>query len=242
MKLELAKTEGRNVNMSNVLIRMAQGLTLPEKRVVSVCMAQLDSVKLDNTGRYKFRLSAHDYAEQFGITPETAYEQLKEVGDKLLRRIAEEVRQTAKGRNVRRWQWVSFAEYQDGEGWIKLTFNHEMTPHLFMLRKEFTSYRLEQASALRSIYSWRLFELLMQFKSTGLLRMDIEEFCHAMEAPTTAQKNFGELRRRIIEPAVKELIQKNSLLLEWEPKKAGRRVTGLEFRFKVNPQMGLELV
>ena len=52
----------------------------------------------------------------------------------------------------------------------------------------------------------------------------------------TARKNFGELRRRIIEPAVKELIAKNNLLIEWTPTKAGRRVTGLEFKFKPNPQ------
>lgn len=240
MKLELAKVNDKgSVNMSNILIRMAQGLTLPEKRVISMCMATLDSVKLDNTGRYKFRLSAQDYGAQFGITDETAYEQLKEVGNKLLHRIAEEVRMTPKGRNFRRWQWVSFAEYQDGEGWIKLTFNHEMTPHLFMLRKEFTSYKLQQTSALRSIYSWRLFELLMQFKNTGLLRINIDEFVHAVEAPETARKNFGELRRRIIEPGVKELMGKNNMLIEWEPKKAGRRVTSLEFKFKFNPQGSL---
>ena len=236
MKLQLAKSDGLNVNMSNVLVRMAQGLKLSEKRVVAMCMAQLDSVKIDSTGRYKFRLNAQDYAEEFKITQEAAYIQLKESGNRLLHRIAQQVVETPKGRNIRRFQWVSFAEYQDGEGWIKLTFNHEMTPHLFMLRKEFTSYKLEQASALRSIYSWRLFELLMQFKSTGLLRIDIDEFCHAMEATESARKNFGELRRRIIEPAVKELIAKNSLLIEWTPRKAGRRVTGLEFKFKPNPQ------
>jgi plasmid replication initiation protein len=241
MKVQLAKINENDlhVNMSNQLIKMAQGLTLPEKRVISLCMAKLDSVRLDNTGRYKFRISAKEFGEQFGITDEAAYMQLKEVGDKLLHRIAQEIRQTPKGRNVKKWQWVSFAEYQDGEGWMKLIFNHEMTPHLFMLRKEFTSYKLKQASALRSVYSWRLFELLMQFKSTGLLRMDIEEFCHAMDAPATAQKNFGELRRRIIEPAVKELITKNNLLLAWEQKKAGRKVIGLEFRFKENPQQSL---
>jgi len=239
MKVQLAKNDGLHVNMSNVLVRMAQGLRLSEKRVVAMCMAQLDSVKLDNTGRYKFRLNAQDYAEQFKITPDAAYLQLKEAGNQLLHRIAQQVVDTKKGRNIKRWQWVSFAEYQDGEGWIKLTFNHEMTPHFFLLRKEFTTYKLEQASALRSIYSWRLFELLMQFKSTGLLRMNIDEFCHAMDATETARNNFGELRRRIIEPAVKELISKNNLLIDWVPTKAGRRVSGLEFRFKPNPQTDL---
>lgn len=241
MDLKFAKRNDENlhVNMSNQLVRMAQGLTLPEKRLVSLCMAKLDSVRLDNTGRYTFRISAKEFGQQFGITDEAAYMQLKEVGDKLLHRIAQQITETPRGRNIKKWQWVSFAEYQDGEGWIKLTFNHMMTPHLFLLRKEFTSYKLAQASALRSIYSWRLFELLMQFKSTGLVRIDVEAFAHAMEAPETARKNFGQLRLRVIEPAVKELTTKNNLLIEWDPTKAGRKVTGLEFRFKINPQQSL---
>lgn len=241
MDLKLAKKTDDNlhVNMSNQLIRMAQGLTLPEKRLVSLCMAKLDSVRLDTTGRYTFRISAKEFGQQFGITDEAAYMQLKEVGDKLLHRIAQQITETPKGKNIKKWQWVSFAEYQDGEGWIKLTFNHMMTPHLFLLRKEFTSYKLAQASALRSVYSWRLFELLMQFKSTGLLRVDIETFAHSMDAPASYRSNFKEMRTRIIEPAVKELILKNGLLIEWEPTKSGRKVTGLEYRFRMNPQHSL---
>lgn len=227
-----------HINMSNQLIRTAQGLTLQEKRVVSLCMAKLDSVKLDN-GRYKFRISAQDYGSTFGITDQAAYVQLKEVGRKLMHRVAQHIEVGRRGKIIKRWVWVTNTEYHEGEGYISLTFNHEMTPHLFMLRKEFTSYQLKHAVALRSIYSWRLLELLMQFKSTGFLRIDIEKFCYSMEAPETARANFGQLRLRIIEPAVKELITKNNLLLEWEPKKAGRKVTGLEFRFKENPQQSL---
>ena len=53
------------------------------------------------------------------------------------------------------------------------------------------------------------------------------------------RKNFKELRTRIIEPAVKELRQKDNWLIEWEPIKAGRRVSALSFRFARNPQQSL---
>lgn len=221
------------VNMSNQLVRMAHGLTLPEKRVVAMCLARLDSTNQDHRGRYSFELRAKDFADQFDLAVQVAYQQLQEVGDKLLHRIAQEVRQGPKGKPIKRkWQWVSLAEYCDGEGFIRLTFNSEMTPHLVMLKREFTSYRLSQASALRSLYSWRLFELLMQFKRTGLLRITVDDFCHAVEAPATAQANFGELRRRIIEPAVAELTAKNGLAIEWSATKTSRKVTGLTFKFQ----------
>jgi plasmid replication initiation protein len=246
MDISLAKVpEGTvaselHVNMSNDLVRAAHGLSLPEKRVISLCMAKLDSVRLDN-GRYKFRLSAVEFAKEFDLDTSTAYDQLKAVGDHLMRRVARSIIKLPKGKTKeQKWVWVSGVTYHNGEGWVELGFSHEMTPHLFLLRKEFTSYKLKHAVALRSVYSWRLLELLMQYKSTGLLRISVEDFCHAIEAPPSCVKDFGQLRRRVIEPAVSELMSKDSLLIEWtQTKNGGRKVSGLEFKFSPNPQNSL---
>lgn len=247
MKLAQAKIDHdaplreQSVNMSNSLIRAAHGISLAEKRVISACLAKMDSVRMDH-GRYKFKLTAEEFAETFSVSLDTAYEQLIDTGKKLMKRTARSIEETPRGKKERIWVWVSGVTYHHGEGWVELGFSHEMTPHLALLRKEFTSYKLKHASALRSMYSWRLLELMMQFKSTGLLRIDIETFCHAMEAPPTSRKNFGELRRRIIEPAVKELTTKDNLLIEWQgTKHGGRKITGLEFRFEVNPQGKLDV-
>ena len=35
--------------------------------------------------------------------------------------VPQQVVETPKGRNIRRWQWVSFAEYQDG-GFRRINF------------------------------------------------------------------------------------------------------------------------
>jgi len=249
LKLKHAKVDSdsplkeQNVNMSNSLVRAAHGLSLAEKRVVSACLAKMDSVRLES-GRYKFKLTAEEFAETFDVSLVTAYEQLMDTGKKLMKRTARSIEDTPRGKKERLWVWVSGVTYHHGEGWVELGFSHEMTPHLALLRKEFTSYKLKHASALRSMYSWRLLELMMQFKSTGLLRIEITEFCHSMEAPESARKNFGELRRRLIEPAVKELCEKDNLLIQWEgTKRGGRKITGLEFRFKPDPQgrLGLEM-
>ena len=101
-----------------------------------------------------------------------------------------------------------------------------------------SSYKLKQASALRSIYSWRLLELLMQFKTTGVLHIDTDEFCHAMEAPDSARKNFAQLRKRVIEPAIAELKAKDGMDIEWTAKRqGGRKITALEFVFIKQPRI-----
>jgi plasmid replication initiation protein len=62
-----------------------------------------------------------------------------------------------------------------------------------------------------------------------------------MDAPESCKANFKDLRRRIIEPAVHELRQKDNLILEWEAQKAGRKVIGLAFKFAPDPQGKLEI-
>ncbi len=229
----------RQINMSNDLTTAAHNLTLGEKRIIMSCVAQLDSVRLDS-GRYKIKVSAMEFAETFKIDPKTAYEQLKGVASKLYERSIKRIIETLKGKKITKHRWVSSVTYHEGEGWLELGFSHEATPYLMALRGNHTSYKLEQASALRSVYSWRLLEMLMQFKKTGLLRLSVEEFCHAMEVPKTYEKNFKDLRNRVIEPAIKELQGKDNWIIQWEgKKKGGRKITGLEFRFKRNPQQSL---
>lgn len=60
-----------------------------------------------------------------------------------------------------------------------------------------------------------------------------------MEATEKQRTNFAAVRRKIIEPAVKELTEKDGWLIEWETIKAGRKVRGLRFNFIRNPQGSL---
>lgn len=93
----------------------------------------------------------------------------------------------------------------------------------------------------RSIYSWRLFECLQSWSNKGKWSPDMDEFLHAMEAPESCSKDFGNLRARVIEPALKELREKDNMEIELELKKAGRKVTGLVFTLRKNPQGKLEI-
>jgi plasmid replication initiation protein len=233
-----------NVNMSNALTRAAHGLTLSEKRIIAACIAQCDSVpyaELQRQGAWTVRLSAVDYADTFGIGLDAAYEQLQGGANNLFERYIRTVRETRKGPEEYKFRWVGGVKYHKGEGWVELHWWHEVVPHLFGLRKEFVTYKLKQAATLRSIYSWRLFECLKSWSGTGRYSPEIEEFARAMDVPESYTKNFKLMRVRVIEPAVLELMEKNGMLIEWDAKKAGRKVIGLDFRFQQNPQRALEL-
>jgi len=236
------------VTMSNALTRAAHGLSLAEKRIVMCAVAKLDPRKGHPAGTILItKVTAAEYAESFKIDPTSAYEQLKEGGKDLYQRSitffqaahARQGKPLAPTRTTMRW--IGRAQYHDGEGWIEVAWWPEVIPHLTGLRKQFTQVQLQQASALRSTYSWKLLELLMRFEDTGWAEYDIDDFAEAMEATEKQRANFAAIRRKIIEPAVKELQEKDGWSIEWETVLGGRRVKAVRFRYRRDEQLRLDL-
>jgi len=234
---------GLRVTMSNALTRAGHGLSLAEKRIVMAAVAQLDSRAPYRPGEIvRTRVTAAQYAETYGVEPHTAYEALAEAAERLYRRsitfyepVHTRGRKTA-GATVVHMRWVGEARYQQGEGWIELAWWPPVLQHLIGLRRQFTTYQLQQASALRSIYSWRLLELLTKYESTGFAEYDITDLAISMDAPPSIRKDFGQMRRRILEPSIKELVEKDGWQITMSAVRQGRRVTAVRLLFRRDPQ------
>jgi len=236
-------TGDRWITMSNALTRAGHGLTLSEKRIIAHAASKLDSARQLPPGEVPVtRLTAAEYAETFQVEAHTAYKGLKTAAKALYGRSVTfyEAAHRRRGKPLEptkvQMRWVGSVKYHEGEGWVELHWWPKLLPHLTGLKRQFTSHQLKQASALRSIYSWKLLELLMRFERTGWAEYTIEDFCASMEATEKQKANFNNIKRRIIEPAVSELREKDGWLIEWTPLKAGRKVKTLRFEFSRNPQ------
>lgn len=229
----------RNVNMANAITRSAHGLSLPEKRFIAAALAKTDSTDARGLMDLKMqtvKLTAMEYAETFNISLDAAYQQLQE-GAKELQQPKLVVERSGRRGIIREVRaWIITGKYAKGEGTVEVRWHPDIVPFLFGLRKEFTTYKLKHAAAYRSIYSWRLFECLKSWQGSGRYCPTLEEFQQAMGASPAHRANFKDLRRRVIDPAVKELHDKNGVIVNWEPVKAGRKVVGLRFDFEPDPQ------
>lgn len=237
----------KNVVVSNVITRSAQSLTLAEKRIIFCAIAKM-------SGKYApVKITAQEYASTFDMPLNQAYQQLKDAAENFFNRYISLSIPDRNGKKPEQWKvrWLGAYGYQDGEGYVSLGFTPEVTPYLCDLERDFTKYKLSQSWALRSTHSWRLLELFEQMRQTdkatgkkkaeGWLSISIEDFWHAMEAPESYKKNFAQVTRRIIEPAVKELTEKDHWIIDWHAVKKGRRVAKLEFFFKRDDQMNLPI-
>lgn len=230
-----------NVVVANVVSRSAQSLTLGEKRILMAGIARMGGIN------QRVKITAEEYADTYDVSLDTAYSQLKTAVENIFERYLQFQVWEGKKEGVERIRWIGGYRYFDKEGFVQFSFSNEIFPYLFELNDHFTKYQLQQAAALRSIHSWRLLELFEQMRSEkrgvkqqdGWLSMPIEEFWHAMEATESYKSNFQLLRKRVIEPAIKELSEKDNWLIEWEARKRGRKVVTLLFKFQRNPQGSL---
>lgn len=235
----------REISMSNALARAAQGLKLSEKRTIALAMIKTDSlpasdlINAKNNGGWKVRITAVEYAEVYGVDRDTAYTQLKAAAKSLIKRPVRTTVRTKSGLQEVETNWVGQCIYCNNEAVVKIAFTAEIAPHLLALRGQFTNYKLMQVSALRSIYSWRLFECLQSWNGTGEWKVSTEDFQKAMDAPDSAKAGFGQLDRRILKPALKELREKNGMIIDVNFEKVGKKITGLIFKFKVSENISL---
>ncbi len=84
------------------------------------------------------------------------------------------------------------------------------------------------------MYTKRLYAFLKQFRNTGYRRVSVERFREYMDATSKTYDDFAQLRRRVITPAVNELIEKKifpDLKVKEEKSKNGKRVAGLSLKF-----------
>jgi plasmid replication initiation protein len=80
------------------------------------------------------------------------------------------------------------------------------------------------------IYAIRLYELLMQWKTTGKREIEIDWLKKQFEIEDKYAA-IKDLKKRIIDPAVKDINEHSNFNVVWEQRKTGRRVTHLTFTF-----------
>ena len=223
------------VTKANALIEASYNLTLNEQRIILACAAKLDGRKPMPRDAV-FVLSVEEFIDLFGSDPKNAYAEMEEAATKLYERDIRRIEGTTR----KRLRWVYMAEYKKGEGKVRLGFSPEIAPYLTMLHKRFTSYKLEDVASLRSAYAIRLFEMLVQFSETGLFVISVADFKLRLGLDEKYDR-FSNLKARVIDPAVKDLVTKTSLDIVWQGIKKGKTVERLEFRFSEKQQLALAL-
>jgi plasmid replication initiation protein len=104
----------------------------------------------------------------------------------------------------------------------------------FLPRSKFTYFSLMEFVSLKTMYTKRLFIMLKQFRTTGYRRISVEAFREFMGADDKTYDDYAQLKRRVLLPAVNELVEKNyirGLQIEEIKGNSGKKVEDLLFKY-----------
>ncbi|WP_427501815.1 replication initiation protein (plasmid) [Methylomonas sp. MED-D] len=219
---------------SNKVVEAGYMLTLAEQRVLLACIAQIDS-KAVLTEHYRFEITASGVADLAGLENlSNAYRDLKKAAEKLYERsvIIDDPDPDNPQICQRKTRWISSIDYVPGEGKLVLSFAVGIIPYLSQLSREFTQYKLKHVSRFESVYSIRLYELLVQWSSVGEREIEIEWLKRQFQVVDKYDR-VVDLKKRVIDPAVKEINELSNLWVKYGQRKSGRQVTHFQFQFGV---------
>lgn len=132
-------------------------MTSLEKNILYAVLAQLK--KTDPIG-HTYLVSTKDIT---GLNGERInYENFRKSTEKLLTRVIEGILPNG---NLLQVNFISHAEYLKNQGVISIGLSPKVVPFFIDLKKNFTTFDLDTALSLKSIYSKRIYEILSRYKN-----------------------------------------------------------------------------
>jgi len=216
------------VYKSNAVIEAGYQLSLNEQRVVLAAIGLVDPRK-ELLVTDKFVLSAKDFCTLFDVSEKNAYKALIDVAERLFSRYVVLLKPDSDWDKLKT-HWISSIHYNKSKGQIAISFAPNIIPYLCQLKGSFTRYELKHIGNMTSTYGIRLYELLMQWKNKGSREVEIEWLKRQFELDKNYDRMY-DLKKYVIEPAVKDINTHSNFSVQWEQRKTGRKVTHLIFTF-----------
>ena len=215
----------------NALINASYYLSLTEQRLILLAIIQARAEKLTKSNEFKVRVSS--YINAYGVQDATAYEAIKKATETLRTRYFTFERVVDGEPEKVVSNWVQSIAYAENSSYIKIKFTDDVMPLITQLEKHFTSYELEQVKDLTSIYAIRLYEMMMQWRSSGQTQqIPIDELRYKLGIEPDEYKQMVNFKTKVLDFAINQINEHTDIKASYEQHKEGRSITGFTFTFK----------
>ena len=207
-------TENTKVYQSNFLIENRPALTKDETRLFLTIIAVINKEgDADNI----FKVPVGDFAALWGVDTKNAYQQIRTAVRSLRKKefFIERENQITGKRKFLTAGALSAGEYEEGEGYAIIEVSNLFKPYLIGLKEKYTSYILKNIMNLNTVSAIRTYEILKQYQTIGKRKMTLSEYKRMLQIEEKYSRNI-DLKRYVLEPAVKEIIDNTDIDVTYE--------------------------
>ena len=200
-----------------------------------ILMAIISDIEIDNEPNLYYKIKANDLAEFYNVDVKNFYRSSfrRKICDKFFDAKLENYK-----REYYKLRIIQKAAYEKGEYFIE--FTREFTKFIFDLKKNFSKPELaffKNLSTTNSCLLWLLISSKMQhslFDTTKIttVELDVNEILYFTgNHKKKTMQEYKNLKRRILEPCIKEYISSFHLQnIELEEVKNGRKVEKIKLK------------
>lgn len=185
------------------------------------------------------RIQISDLIKIFDLKGKSAYEHIAKITDQMLKKVI-----TINDPQNKKWTkyvLLTRAKYDGNEGYTEFCFNHELKPFLLEV-KQYAKYILRDFLPLKSFYSKRIYELIIQYKNTQnpsgewQRKISVEDLKDYLGLNKGAYEKYNNLKNRVLVSSVEEINEKTNISISFEEKKQGRKVAFILFQAQEKPK------
>jgi plasmid replication initiation protein len=226
VELDIFHSKEKNYH-SNRLINSRHEYSLLEKKMIYCIINQLDvsiNVQHDLFSNMYFKIPVSTFGADY------SFHALKSAIQKIV------TRSIVGGDDRKEYAFalapIPWAEIKNGV--VELMLQAKAVPYFIDLKKQgYTSYELDVAMSLTSVYSQRLYEMLNRFRDTCKWHVDIDKFKFLLGIDKEKSYNGinanGKIKEKILEPARLELAEKTDIEFTYSFEKEGRKFVSINF-------------
>ena len=151
------------------------------------------------------------------------------------KRLYERTITMTEGNTTINFRWVEAINFNKETKTLSLKWSSTIIPYISELRENFSRLAMVDIAKIEGSYASRLFDFIFQEKykgHKGTKEIDIKDLIYLWCIPTSLQK-VAELKRIILNPAIKELARKKLIdIALTNGKKNGKTITSLIFNYR----------
>lgn len=213
------------IKQSDKLSFAKYSLSLLEAKFLALVIAQIDK---DDDEFKEYAISIKDFSKVTGSKID--YSDMLDFSKNFISKTV--TIQDDKNKKFTVFNWWHHLRYQDGILYAQI--HDYMRPFLLKFNSHFGKSSLLTIAQFKSKYAPRLYYMICSYKAQykNSFDIDLEELYDILEASKTQIANYGEFKRKVLQPALKEINEISDINLKvFEQDKKRKKVISLRFEF-----------
>ncbi len=222
------------LSQSNIITSARYELTKLEKNLLYLAMREMKPTDPPGQLYYVSMIELRDRTGE-----EIKYDRLRSVTKKLLSRVLEA---DLPNGDLLQTHFFSSIQYLKGTGTLEIGVDQKIRPFYGYLKSHFTTFQLDLAITLHSIYAKRLYEVFSMYKNlenktfrVSLEKLKLQLGLTDKDSGKDKYPLYAGFKRDVLKPA-EEINTATDLAFTYREIKRGRKVMELEFTVVYTPK------